>query len=228
MKLINMKTLCYIYYKYVYVYIHISYSCLSHVKIQCTCIEWICCIDFFTKRNECHFDRNARQVEHGWRRYNSPNFWIFGWITRSLTTLLKPPFVEHILPFSCWISTMSVCFWSFVTLLGITLQEINISHLGKRKIIFKMDFSGDMLVPRKLNPEVTQFSVIIGPGAIFCISSCVPTIDAIAGCGVSNLSNWASWRPSLEHGGKQRTWMVTVDGSEIPNNHLGWLKTRSK
>ena len=32
----------------------------------------------------------------------------------------------------------------------ITLQEINISHLGKRKIIFKMDFSGDMLVPRKV------------------------------------------------------------------------------
>ena len=33
---------------------------------------------------------------------------------------------------------------------GTTLQEINISHLGKRKIIFKMDFSGDMLVPRKV------------------------------------------------------------------------------
>ena len=31
-----------------------------------------------------------------------------------------------------------------------TLQEINISHLGKRKIIFKMHFSGDMLVPRRV------------------------------------------------------------------------------
>ena len=31
-----------------------------------------------------------------------------------------------------------------------TLQEINIFHLGKRKIIFKMDFSGDMLVPRRV------------------------------------------------------------------------------
>jgi len=30
---------------------------------------------------------------------------------------------------------------------GDTLQEINISHLGKRKIIFKMPFLGDMLVP---------------------------------------------------------------------------------
>ena len=29
---------------------------------------------------------------------------------------------------------------------GITLQGINISHLGKRKIIFKMPFLGDMLV----------------------------------------------------------------------------------
>ena len=28
-----------------------------------------------------------------------------------------------------------------------TLQGINISHLGKRKIIFKMPFWGDMLVP---------------------------------------------------------------------------------
>ena len=28
-----------------------------------------------------------------------------------------------------------------------TLQRINISHLGKRKIIFKMQFLGDMLVP---------------------------------------------------------------------------------
>ena len=31
-----------------------------------------------------------------------------------------------------------------------TLQGINISHLGKRKIIFKMDFSRDMLVPRRV------------------------------------------------------------------------------
>ena len=31
-----------------------------------------------------------------------------------------------------------------------TLQEINISHVGKRKIIFKMDFSPDMLVPRRV------------------------------------------------------------------------------
>ena len=30
---------------------------------------------------------------------------------------------------------------------GITLPGINISHLGKRKIIFKMPFLGDMLVP---------------------------------------------------------------------------------
>ena len=28
---------------------------------------------------------------------------------------------------------------------GVTLQGINISHLGKRKIIFKMPFLGDML-----------------------------------------------------------------------------------
>ena len=32
-----------------------------------------------------------------------------------------------------------------------TLQGINISHLGKRKIIFKMPFSGDMLVPWRVD-----------------------------------------------------------------------------
>ena len=34
-----------------------------------------------------------------------------------------------------------------------TLQEINISHLGKRKIIFKSAFLGDMLVPRRVAPK---------------------------------------------------------------------------
>ena len=33
---------------------------------------------------------------------------------------------------------------------SITLQGINISHLGKRKIIFKMPFLGDMLLPWRL------------------------------------------------------------------------------
>ena len=32
-----------------------------------------------------------------------------------------------------------------------TLQEINISHLGKRKIIFKLPFLGDMLVPWRVS-----------------------------------------------------------------------------
>jgi len=34
-----------------------------------------------------------------------------------------------------------------------TLQRTNISHLGKLKIIFKIDFSGDMLVPRRVGHE---------------------------------------------------------------------------
>jgi len=34
-----------------------------------------------------------------------------------------------------------------------TLQGINISHLGKRKIIFKMPFLGDMLVPWRVIVE---------------------------------------------------------------------------
>jgi len=31
----------------------------------------------------------------------------------------------------------------------LTVQEINKTHLGKRNIIFNMDFSGDMLVPQE-------------------------------------------------------------------------------
>ena len=34
-----------------------------------------------------------------------------------------------------------------------TLQGINISHIGKRKIIFKMPFLGDMLVPWRVPQE---------------------------------------------------------------------------
>ena len=37
--------------------------------------------------------------------------------------------------------------WGNGSVYPITLQGINISHLGKRKIIFKMSFLGDMLIP---------------------------------------------------------------------------------
>ena len=53
---------------------------------------------------------------------------------------------------------------------GHTLQGINISHLGKRKIIFKMPFLGDMLVPWRvthvkqkthLESTYTQIGILI-------------------------------------------------------------------
>ena len=59
---------------------------------------------------------------------------------------------------------------------GITLQGINISHLGKRKIIFKMPFLGDMLVPWRVSSwwlQPTPFELIclsnwiISPGKVF-------------------------------------------------------------
>ena len=40
-----------------------------------------------------------------------------------------------------------------VWILRVTLQGINISHIGKRKIIFKMPFLGDMLVPWRVRYE---------------------------------------------------------------------------
>ena len=41
-----------------------------------------------------------------------------------------------------------------------TLQGINISHLGKRKIIFKMPFLGDMLVPWRVIPKGYSYQTI--------------------------------------------------------------------
>ena len=40
----------------------------------------------------------------------------------------------------------------------ITLQEINISHLGKRKIIFKYASSGDMLIPWRVTLQIHRYS----------------------------------------------------------------------
>ena len=40
---------------------------------------------------------------------------------------------------------------TFKALKKVTLQGTNISHLGKRKIIFKMPFLGDMLVPTRVS-----------------------------------------------------------------------------
>ena len=42
-----------------------------------------------------------------------------------------------------------------------TLQGIDISHLGKRKIIFKMPFLGDMLVPWRVSPFTLRLTIHI-------------------------------------------------------------------
>jgi len=55
-----------------------------------------------------------------------------------------------------------------------TLLGTNISHLGKRKIIFKMPFLGDMLVPwrvfqKSINPDsmtMSSFLQIHGPSSL--------------------------------------------------------------
>ena len=52
---------------------------------------------------------------------------------------------------------MFLVFGLFVLLLEVTLQGTNISHLGKRKIIFKMPLKGDMLVPRRLLFQASSF-----------------------------------------------------------------------
>jgi len=51
----------------------------------------------------------------------------------------------------------------------LTFQGINISHLGKRKIIFKMPFWGDMLVPRRVHVWVFVFVASTNVTDIFAI-----------------------------------------------------------
>ena len=100
----------------------------------------------------------------------STAYWYFqlvcnchSWIPYQKTGIIQLPFF---LGGHKTFKTMANCcynsnfFWNFYLTIVIvwvdvlyTLQEINISHLGKRKIIFKMDFSGDMLVYRSvMNP----------------------------------------------------------------------------
>ena len=54
--------------------------------------------------------------------------------------------------------SLQFCVWLNISdpLQSNTLQGINISHLGKRKIIFKMAFLGDMLVSWRVNRSKTR------------------------------------------------------------------------
>ena len=66
----------------------------------------------------------------------------------------------------------------------VTLQGINISHLGKRRIIFKMPFLGDMLIPWR----------------VLVFASCLTTFEFSEGCGLIwsrhvDLSAWALGAP---------------------------------
>ena len=59
------------------------------------------------------------------------------------------------------------CFFVFTqNELTNTLQEINISHLGKRKTIFKMSFLGDMLVPWRVDHLLEDLWVPGGSGLV--------------------------------------------------------------
>ena len=51
--------------------------------------------------------------------------------------------------------------------LRIPLQGTNISHLGKRNIIFKMPFLGDMLVLWRVRPDYFRMRVAIFPDESF-------------------------------------------------------------
>ena len=61
--------------------------------------------------------------------------------------------VHHFAPLGLVAKPLPQIGWSSKPL-RITLQGINISHLGRRKIIFKMPFLGDILVPWRVIMEV--------------------------------------------------------------------------
>ena len=52
----------------------------------------------------------------------------------------------------------------------VALQGINISHLGKRKIIFKMPFLGDMLVPWRVVLALVLALVVVVKNRRLCTS----------------------------------------------------------
>ena len=64
-----------------------------------------------------------------------------------------------------------------------TVQGTNISHLGKRKIIFKMSLKGDMLVPRRASTCILDFKSI-GKYEQFFSRHQTPTglADPMVGC----------------------------------------------
>ena len=55
---------------------------------------------------------------------------------------------------------LEVWVWKMLEAKSNTLQGINISHLGKRKIIFKMPFWGDMLVPWRVTHQPLHLNVL--------------------------------------------------------------------
>jgi len=72
----------------------------------------------------------------------------------------RPGHLVKVLGFGevCWFGRAARhCLQGFVALTH-TLQGINISHLGKRKIIFKMPFWGDMIVPWRVFQSAFSFS----------------------------------------------------------------------
>ena len=96
-----------------------------------------------------------------------------------------------------------------------TLQEINISHLGKRKIIFKMDFSEDMLVPRRVLYHEKSFILKMANPPSFSDVSYFP----------SQANRWwktTDLQPSYGNEKHQRTAVVWKFSD---HTHRTWLTT---
>ena len=148
----------------------------------------------------CHHPANHIELL-SWYIIICPYAWcrvdVLWWFTRVAETVCKH--VQIINPFSqCYTIECHMClqmhFFAlmeniiFLTIYKmITLQGTNISHLGKRKIIFKMPFLGDMLVPWRViilsltsynSATINLISSMKGP----CGRSCAPC------------SWWEEWR----------------------------------
>ena len=112
--------------------------------------------------------------------FRSPtNSFIFGGVAGTLTNASPPVFhlripwdtptvwssasTDHRKLYTDWLGKSNLLKMYIITVISHakngTLQGINISHLGKRKIIFKMPFLGDMLVPWRVIIQQSMLQV---------------------------------------------------------------------
>ena len=125
----------------------------------------------------------------------------------------------------------------------ITLQGISISHLGKRKIIFKMPFLGDMLVPwrvplqkkspqsprqkKRFSSQLTMTTVQVGPprNTASRIAQASPMATKATICGQPYMLDSEVWAGDLAFLRNQKN-VILVEKwlKKHTHTHSTWLR----